>query len=274
MFNENAMPPRILYTLGKENCKSDGAVEAYIYKSFQTRHRQLKESLDYCLNNKKETFELRRFLAMFWREPGLKRSIDKIYEIVVFALFSTLVNALNLKVQISIDDDQNDLLHEFEEFAKKVMVIDFSNPIYVQDAKIYRLGVTNASDRGLDMYANWGPAIQVKHLTLDLELAESIVINMNSDRIIIVCKDAEKDIILSLLKQIGWTCHIQSIVTENDLILWYDKALHGKFSDVIGDRVLAAMALEIQKEFPSTRPDVDFLRKRGYEALKDSFWLR
>ncbi|UKI45865.1 MAG: HaeII family restriction endonuclease [Phocaeicola vulgatus] len=72
------------------------------------------------------------------------------------------------------------------------------------------------------MYSNWEAAIQIKHLSLDISLAESIVNGVSSDRIVIVCKDAEKDVIVSLLSQIGWRSHIQSIVTENDLIKWYE----------------------------------------------------
>jgi type II restriction enzyme len=68
----------------------------------------------------------------------------------------------------------------------------------VQNAKVYRVGVTNAADRGLDMYSNWGPAIQIKHLTLSEEMAEGIVGSVSSDKIVIVCKDAEEKIILSL----------------------------------------------------------------------------
>ena len=40
---------------------------------------------------------------------------------------------------------------------------------------MYRVGVTNASDRGMDMWANFGLAIQIKHLSLSQELAEHIV---------------------------------------------------------------------------------------------------
>lgn len=68
------------------------------------------------------------------------------------------------------------------------MCLDISNTSHIQDAKIYRVGVTNAADRGLDMYSNWGPAIQVKHLSLDVSLAENIVSDISSDRIVIVCK--------------------------------------------------------------------------------------
>ena len=42
-----------------------------------------------------------------------------------------------------------------------------------QPVHIYRVGVTNAADRGLDMWANFGPVIQVKHLTLNEKRARS-----------------------------------------------------------------------------------------------------
>lgn len=102
------------------------------------------------------------------------------------------------------------MVKEFEDFTRSVMCLDFSNPTAIQDAKVYRVGVTNAADRGLDMYANWGPAVQIKHLSLDTDLAESIVSEVNSDKIVIVCKTAEKNIIVSLLTQIGWRNKIQS----------------------------------------------------------------
>ena len=85
------------------------------------------------------------------------------------------------------------------------------------------------------MWANFGMAIQIKHLSLTEYLAENIVSSVSSDRIVIVCKDTEQKIIVSLLNQIGWKSKIQSIVTETDLIEWYEKSLRGKFSNIIGD---------------------------------------
>jgi len=38
------------------------------------------------------------------------------------------------------------------------------------------------------------------------------------------------------LTQIGWRSHIQSIITENDLINWYEKALRGSYSDILGEK--------------------------------------
>lgn len=272
LFNENATPPSVLNVLGEENRRTNGAVEAYIYSKFDNKHEQLSNALNYCLNATKETFYVKTFIDSFWKESGLKRSLDKIYEIIVYALFSTLVEAMNLEVEITVEEDAYPLLKDFEDFTQKVMCLDCSTPQHIQDAKVYRVGVTNAADRGLDMYSNWGPAIQIKHLSLDLPLAESIVNSISSDRIVIVCKDAEKDVIVSLLSQIGWKSHIQSIVTENDLIGWYEKALRGKYSNAIGESLLYCLAEEISEEFPSVESTPDILKERHYETVFDPFW--
>ena len=272
LFNENAIPPTVLDVLGKENRRTNGAVEAYIYSKFDNKHEQLSNALTYCLVAKVTTFDVKKFIDSFWNEPGLKRSLDKIYEIIVYALFSTLVEAMNLEVEVTVKEEAYPLLKEFEDFTQKVMCLDCSTPQHIQEAKVYRVGVTNAADRGLDMYSNWGPAIQIKHLSLDLSLAESIVNSVSSDRIVIVCKDAEKDVIISLLSQIGWRSHIQSIVTENDLINWYEKALRGSYSNQIGEKLLYSLASEIAEEFPSVDNTPDIIKNRHYELASDPFW--
>jgi len=247
-------------------------VEAYIYKKFTGKHNQLANALNYCKNSTKENFSVEKFINLFWNEQGLRRSIDKIYEIIVYALFSALTEILQIKIEISIAEKNFEVLNEFEDFSKKVMNLDIENPVYVQDAKIFRVGVTNAADRGLDMYSNFGIAIQIKHLSLDENLAEDIVGNVSSDRIIIVCKDAEQKIILSLLNQIGWRSKIQSIVTEKNLIDWYEKALRGKFSKIIGDKLLENLCDEIAEEFPSVAELPEILSSRHYEKIFNDFW--
>lgn len=272
LFNENATPPEVLDVLARENRRTKGAVEAYIYSMFDNKHEQLSNALDYCLDANVETFEVKEFIDSFWKEPGLKRSLDKIYEIIVYALFSTLVEAMNLEVEVTVDEEAYPLLKEFEDFTQKVMCLDSSTPQHIQEAKVYRVVVTNAADRGLDMYSNWGPAIQIKHLSLDLSLAESIVNSVSSDRIVIVCKEAEKDVIVSLLSQIGWKSHIQSVVTENDLVGWYEKALRGCYSNQLGEKLLYTLASEIAEEFPSVDKTPKVLKNRHYELISDSFW--
>jgi len=249
LFNENAIPPKILHLLGKENKQTNGTVESYISKSFMGKYNQLANALNYCLESTKETFLINKFIEMFWHEPVLKRSIDKVYEIVVYAFFSTFVSTLDFKIEISLNTEKQDILHEFSDFAKMVMCIDENNMSSVQNARVFRVGVANAADRGLDMYSNWGPAIQIKYLSLDEELAENIVDSVSSDRIIIVCKEAEQKVIYSFLNQIGWKSKIQSIITEQNLVLWYQKALKGKYSNIIGNDLLKCLSKEINFEF-------------------------
>lgn len=269
LFDENAMPPELLNELGKKNRETNGAIEAYIYRQFADRHFQLLTALNICLRTTYHEFKVKSLIDSFWAVPGLRRSLDKIYEIIVYSLFSVLVEKMQLKVEISVGEVHAALLQEFQDFAKMIMCLDFAHPTYVQDARVYRVGVTNAADRGLDMYSNWGPAIQIKHLSLDAELAEDIVASVSADRIVIVCKDAEKNTILSLLTQIGWRARIQSIVTEDDLVEWYEKACRGRYSDVLGSSLLETLANEIRKEFPSVacNSDPNVLRDRHYEEL-------
>ncbi|MDR3345655.1 MAG: HaeII family restriction endonuclease [Campylobacteraceae bacterium] len=273
LFNDNATPPEVLNVLGQENIRTGGAVEAYIYGCFTNKHTQLTVALKYCLAATRENFQVITFINSFRDEAGLKRSIDKIYEVIVYALFSTLVSALELKVEISINPDKHALLSEFTDFAQMVMCLDVDTSKSIQSAKVFRVGVTNAADRGLDMYSNWGPAIQIKHLNLNEELAEEIVDGVSSDKIVIVCKDAEERVIFSLLNQIGWRNKIQSIITETNLANWYEKALRGKYSDILGDELLSCLCSEISNEFPSLTETPDMLKERGYEKCINDYWV-
>lgn len=272
VFNANSIPPEYIKILAKENKRLNGAIESYIYKHFINKQIQLKRALDIANKSTKEVFDVASFINSFWNQPGLKRSIDKVYEIVVYSLFSSLVEAINLKVEVFFDADKLDIVAEFSDFANKVMCLDVSTHKATQDARVYRVGVTNAADRGLDMYSNWGPAIQIKHLALDEELAENIVTSISSDRIIIVCKKAEKGVIISLLNQLGWRSRIQSIVTETDLLVWYEKALRGKYAHVLGDKLLESIRNELALEFPAIGEIPDILKERHYELIDNPEW--
>lgn len=274
IFNDNAIPPSTLVFLGKENRAKKGIVEAYIYRRFSERYAQMSTANDYCASHDKSNFKLDEFIALFWNEPGLRRSIDKIYEIIVYALFSAIVEALEVSVEVSMNPAKSDILKEFEDFAKRVIRLTPTQTSMRVPARIHRVGVTNAADRGLDMWANFGLVIQIKHLSLTEELAESIVTSVSADRIVIICKEGEEKLIISLLNQIGWKSKIQSIVTESDLLAWYERALRGKFSKTIGDKLLQYLTEEIKIEFPAS-DNVEFMkffRQRGYHKLTDKFW--
>ena len=274
LFNETAVPPSAIKLLGKENRDKEGIVESYIYDKFMERYGQMSNALDYSRDTNKDTFLLAEFLDLFWNEPGLRRSIDKIYEIIVYSLFSVLVEELEVQIEVSLNPEKIDVLIEFESFAEKVIQINSENTSYISSANINRVGVTNAADRGLDMWANFGPAIQIKHLSLNEKLAEDIVTTITSDSIVIVCKDSEESVIKSLLNQLGWKSRIQSIVVESELLEWYEKALRGTFSNSIGDKLLKSISNELLLEFPSSDNSdfIEFYNNRGYDKLNDKAW--
>lgn len=274
IFNENAVPPSVLENLGQENRQKNGIVEAYIYRRFAERFSQMSSALVYCTEYDKSNFQLSEFISLFWAESGLKRSIDKIYEIIVFSLFSAITEAMELSIEVSYNPQKVNLLTDFQDFAENILGLSKDKNSFKTSAKIYRVGVTNAADRGLDMWANFGLAIQIKHLSLSEELAENIVSSVTADRIVIICKSVEQKIIVSLLNQIGWKSRIQAIVTEKDLLNWYEKALRGIHSTLLGDKILEILNNEIQVEFPATENQEfeNFYKSRNYDKLNDALW--
>ena len=61
--------------------------------------------------------------------------------------------------------------------------------------------------------------------------------------------------------------------TEDDLVEWYDKALRGAYSDTMGAMLLKTMCEQINLEFPSILQNRGVLSKRGYEKIKDDYWV-
>jgi type II restriction enzyme len=267
------MTPKLLAILGDFNQENNGIVEAHIYKSFSDKYFQLNNALNYCLHSQPNAFKSDEFVNLFWSEAGLKISIDKILEIVVYALFETIVTNAGIKIEI-IPNDPHRILDEFSEFAKKVIGLNNSDQRLSFDAHFHRIGVTNAADRGLDIFANFGAVVQVKHLNLSEEMAEGITETITANKIVIVCKNAEAKIIGSLLTQIGWRSRIQSIITIEELSVWYDRALTGKHHLLLRENLLENIREQIQLEFPSVGNSEfnKFIKSRGYHQLQNDNW--
>lgn len=273
VFEANAMPPELLAKLGLINKKGKGIVEAYVYKALEARLSSVREVEDYIRKSTPDTFDLKKLVAIFQTTPGLRRSVDKMYEILVYALFATIVRALKAQVTLEIGNKDEEILKDFERFIKMVLGIDGKQTRLVLPAALYRVGVTNAADRGLDIWANFGPAIQVKHLTLTPELVEDIADNITADRIVIACVDSEREAIETLLKQVGWSERIQGIITISDLDDWYKLCLSKKYRTTLGAKLLQDVSREFAAEFPSSKEIGPFMAKRGYDkTVMPSDW--
>jgi type II restriction enzyme len=216
-----------------------------------------------------ESFSLQEFLRLFRTSPGLRRSIDKAYEIVVYALFDTLVHHLQATVTLSVAQSKKDLLREFEDFTTKVLGLTAESPEITKPAQLHRVGGTHAADRGIDMWANFGPAVQVKHVSLDEDLAADIVDEIaETAMVVIVCENAEQQVIENVLTQAGFSHRVQGIVTFGDLDRWYSKCFERRFAATLGQTLLQSLREEFGSEFPSTGTAlVDFQKERGYDKM-------
>lgn len=213
-------------------------------------------------------------LEILDKENKETRGVDKAYEIVVHSLFETLVVALEATVKVRIPETSRGLIEEFPDLLRVLLGLSPESLQFEQPAHIYRVGVTNAADRGLDMWSNFGPAIQVKHLTLSERLAEEIVDKVESDHIVIVCRDIDAKTIETITKQIGWGNRVRGIVRESELIHWYELCLRGRFADRLATPLLDRLRTGFEAEFPQSVNIADFLAERGYLDLDPTeLWL-
>lgn len=267
VFNTSAMPPSLLAVLGEINTTTAGGVEKYIYGAMSEKLSAVLHVRDYIGTATPDTFLITKLIDQFVSRPGLRRSGDKIYEISVHALFSAIVNALRAEITLAIRNEDEEILADFGRFIKMVLGIDAEHTQLVIPAALFRVGVTNAADRGLDMWANFGAAIQVKHLTLTPELTEEIVGGIEADRIVIVCRDAEREPIEALLAQLGLNGRVQGIITLSDLDEWYKLCLSARYRDRLAATLLSDLVREFDQEFPSSATIVPFMAERHYESI-------
>lgn len=248
LFDAEVLPPSCLADLAAENRNQNGVVELYIYRQLLLRRGLVIEVRDWLTNVDVESFVLDEFLS-FFKKKGLRRSVDKAYEITVYALFDALVRQLEAQVCLSVPENQSDLLREFEDFASLVLGLDSETMSVSRPARLYRVGATNAADAGLDMWANFGPAVQVKHMTLDINHVSDIVGGLSAEHIVIVCRDTEEEVIQAVLHQIGASDRVRGFVVHSDLVCWYAQCCSGKHVSGLGLGLLQDLLKQFDIEF-------------------------
>lgn len=268
LFDEEVIPPRILSELGKINSAPEtcGVVEVYIYDRVGGSQFLLATMANKLQCIQPTHFKLHDFIEYFEGDNSLARSVDKVYEIIVYALFDTLTRHLQATVSLSVSREKLDILKDFEKFAKILLGVDRNNLKITEPARLFRLGVTNAADARIDMWANFGPAIQVKHVTLSPTAASNIASEVMAQKIVVVCKIAEQKVIDSVMRQLGLGGKIRGFITEKDLIEWYNLCMSQKYSTTIGKDVIRSLLEEFTIEFPLTQSEVmeKFFAEREY----------
>ncbi|MEQ1715334.1 MAG: HaeII family restriction endonuclease, partial [Hyphomicrobium sp.] len=133
------LAPEALAALGDHNKSTNGEVEVYIYRMFEAKVSSIGAILALIRKATTETFDLAALVETFERKPGLKRSIDKVFEITVYALFSTVVRALRLQVSLTVGHPDPKLVDDFGDFLEKVVGLKKGTTSLVLDASLFRL---------------------------------------------------------------------------------------------------------------------------------------
>lgn len=268
IWNNNAMKPELLALLDEENKRVNGAVEKYIYLKFQERQAAVASIITLVQVADPQTFDVASLFTVFKTNTGLRRSIDKVYEVVVYSLMETIVVELGAQITVSVPKSSEGMLSEFSDLISILLGLSSERRQYTMPTHIYRVGVTNAADRGLDMWANFGPVIQVKHMTLDPKLAKKIVDQIESDNIIVICTTIDKKTLETVINQTSWRQRVRGIVTETQLIEWFERCLRGQYAHVLVRKLLDRLYSELKREFPQVVGIVDFLEERKYLEIE------
>lgn len=266
VWEANAMTPDLLAVLDQENKKNDGAVEKYIYLRFQATQEAVAGIITIVNSADPQTFDVSSLFQAF-QSQAVRRSIDKVYEVVVYSLMETLVVELHAQVTVSVPEHKTTMLAEFSDLSGILLGLSTGKQEYTMPAHVYRVGITNAADRGLDMWANFGPVIQVKHMSLNPKLARDIVDQVESDNIIVVCTVVERETIETVLKQTSWMRRVRDIVTQEKLAEWYMRCLRGKHATLLAQKLLDRLSTELKREFSQAAGVVDFIKERNYMAI-------
>ena len=270
LFDDTVLPPEHLAELASANNKS-GLVECYIYSHVREKFASIAALCTKLETMRPDKFSLESFLGFFEDNARYRGSIDKAYEIAVYALFDSLVAEMNVKISLSIGKNKKalSLLHEFEDFSRLVLGCDSQHPTIERPARLFRVGTANANDAGLDMWANFGPVVQVKHLSLQPQVAVEICHGVRADQLLIVCKSCEAATIHSILDQLELSEKLRGIITESDLKRWYGKCFLPQYKETLGKRIITSILQEMKLEFPLSDTETfdGFFKDRNYDKV-------
>ena len=253
IFDKNAISPHTLNELGKINEES-GEVEKYIYRLISLKFENLEKIVNLCKD--KKNFDLKKLIDTARNDNDLKRSIDKVYEVIVYSLMSELLKDLELNIKLEISSKKID--EKYMKYNQSFLNFDTKKKT---TSKVFRAGVANAADGGIDLWSNFGWVIQVKHLNLDKETFKKIIKRQDCEKIIIVCREIDFDYKNELKKLNNDKV---SILNESDLIDIYKVVMQ---DNQLIDDFLHKIIKNLNEEFPmiGNKNLIDkFFLSRGY----------
>lgn len=260
VWNNSAVPPAAMVALGKANA-TDAVVEAYIYSFIIGKNKELAIAVS-TVTSLKSVHQVEALLSTF-DSPTLTSSADRLYEILAAAVFKTELSQTSYTISV---DRPRGSTKEMSVDILVDLVASHPMPLVVE-----RLGHTNAADAGLDMWTNFGVAVNVKRRLLTAQLLDQIVTDTPIGSLHIVCVDIDlpANTRLKKLRESGLRI---SITTQRDLMNSSRKLLARAPTSATFVKNLTEA---FDKEFPMARTLEDFARERGYSSvLLTGLWKR
>jgi len=231
----------------------NGAVEEYIYSEMKKKWDVLLSILNYCIDATPESFSLIEMEQMFDAESGLKRSIDKMFEIAAYTILSYYIDLSRAKMIVKTEPV----------IPLPSMITDMLNPGSVRTPSISRVGVANAADRGLDMVTNFGPVIQVKHLPLSYDLVVEVCSGLPMSEVFLVVNSDSVEARHRL--ELNPPNNLVGIVSTEGLDNMYSSVLDNpNLKSERKIRLLEDLADGMILEFPHLGEFDRFVSERGY----------
>ena len=267
IFDDDKLTPPMLLALASIN-KADGEIERRIYTAMQGRWSAYRPFFLRWSRPNPQTFSIGDFIAGFDKLDKIGNVKGKLYEIVVYALFQCVIDFLNARVTFAVDPKRAPLLDRLESFAEVVLGLESNEITLTQKARVFRAGRAHASDSGIDMWANFGPVVQVKHQSsgsMNISTAEKVAGPVRCDRLVLICrrktkKDAEE--FRDLMEAKSYV----RIIDEERVVSWYDEVFtNGEFADVRVP-IATTISAELAGEFPIPSEDKlrTFFAERDY----------
>lgn len=262
--------PASLSKLDALNRAEDGVVESYIYHRLKhDKWGSLIAARDYINESDVADFSFERYMELTTEVGGIQD--DALLEIAVYALFNAIAETLDAKAKLKIESPDEAILNDFSEFVSTFMGLGEGETAFETLVDVHRAGkATYAADKGVDIGTNFGTMVQVKYVTLSRESVTDIEDNSYVDRVVVVCQDADKDVIENVSKQLGFE-RIRAIVTIDDLTTWYATALD-KYQHRLGDSLLGHLRSEFNDEYGSGEtkvpPVADLIAERDYDSVE------
>jgi hypothetical protein len=158
---------------------------------------------------------------------------------------------LNTEVGVELDCKTKRLAKDFRLIQNFFLRLD-KDTIEFSPSDYFHLSATRSKNGERKRLPSIETAIRIKYIAIDNDTVPANSHSMTNEKMIIVCKDAEKAVIKHLTILFGLEERIRGIIPEHTLFEWYHKCTSPQYMNSMGKPVIETLNKRFKKEFSST----------------------